>query len=188
MDLVLFTECVRHSPLSHRLVQNMCGPVRTIDGENVRRDGHANGQDGRQGHRQNDGEDDCEVEGQDGEEGKHSAFAAQADLLCVVLRADTSRQQQTTSSSPSTASPLSLPFSTSLSSAQCFTDALLAGYPQAPSHLLAALSDTLISLTHMLNTSLAPGEYRQHSSQVDTHSSPSAATHYPTFSIQLIQH
>jgi hypothetical protein len=183
MDLVLFTECVRHSPLSHRLVQNMCGTVRAIDGENVLRDGNANGQDGRQGQRQ----DEREVEGQDEEEGKHSAFAAQADLLCVVLRADTSRQQQTSSSS-STASPLSLPFSTPLSSPQCFTDALLAGYPQAPSHLLATLSDTLISLTHMLNTSLAPSAYRQHSSQVDTHSSPSAATHYPYFSTQLIQH
>jgi hypothetical protein len=183
MDLVLFTECVRHSPLSHRLVQNMCGTVGAIHGENVRRDGHANGQDERQGQRQ----DESEVEGQDEEEGKHSAFAAQADLLCVVLRADTSRQQQTSSSSSSTASPLSLPFSTPLSSPECFTDALLAGYPQAPSHLLAALSDTLISLTHMLNTSLAPSAYRQLSSQVDTHSSPSAATHYPYFSIQLIQ-
>lgn len=166
-DLPLFTECVRHSPLSHRLVQNMCSKVRATPDKreqgNRQGDVHEDRLGGRQGRPQSG-----EGVGQDGEEGAHTAFAAQADLLCVVLRADTTRQQHdpSSSSSPSAAS-LSLPsFSTSLSPPQCFADALLSVCPQAPSQLLAALSDTLMSLTRMLNMQPEPAESRQLSAQV----------------------
>jgi hypothetical protein len=176
-DLILFTECVRHSALSHRLVQNMCGRARAIAVDDVQGKGHGHGRghEGRLGQQQNvelsEGQDERKYEGQGGGDGAHIAFAAHADLLCVVLRADTSRQHQSSYSSSTAPSPMPIPsLLTPLSSPQCFTDSLLAVYPQAPSHLLAALSDTLNSLTRILSKPL------YHSAQVDTYSSSSSSS------------
>ena len=193
-DLTLFTECVRHSPLSQRLVQNMCGRARAIAVDDVQGKGHGHGRghEGRLGQQQNvelsEGQGEGKYEGQGGGQGggdgAHTAFAAHADLLCVVLRADTSRQHQSSYSSSTAASPLPIPsLLTPISSPQCFTDSLLAGYPQAPSHLLAALSDTLKSLTRILSVPL------YHSTQVDTYSSSSSSSlsidaSYPHLSIK----